>query len=275
MAPMNPRLLRPIAARGGAGFDVDAAAYVAAVETADTQPLELAVATAINDFIVGCKADGIWDAIKASCILMGARTLSGALTPLVGPSPTNNGPFVSGDYDRKTGLVGDGVGKHLNSNVTHSSCPQDNGHLSIYHTVNSSSSPARVQLGSRRGATGGSNLAVRHTQGILQASLHSSATTGVEIDDVNQSLTAPFLAGASRSNNSNFTGRAMGISVSENRASQAPDAEPFFVLANNDGSAASLLAASRLSFYSIGEFLDLALLDTRVTALYNAIGAAI
>jgi hypothetical protein len=272
---MNPRLLRPIAARGGAGFDVDAAAYIAAVEMADTQPLELAVKTAINDFIAGCKADGIWSAIKASCILMGARTLSGALTPLVGPSPTNNGPFVSGDYGRKTGLVGDGVGKHLNSNVTHSSCPQDNGHLSIYQTVNSTSGLARVQLGSRRAEAGGSHLAVRHTLGVLQASLHSAVVTSFDIDDNNAVLPAPFFAGASRSNGSSFVGRAIGITVPNNRSSDAPDAEPFFVLANNDGSAASLLAASRLSFYSIGESLDLALLDTRVTALYNAIGAAI
>jgi hypothetical protein len=55
-------------------------------------------------------------AIKASCILAGARTLAGALVPLAGAAPTNVGPFVSGDYNRKTGLVGDGSTKYLNSN---------------------------------------------------------------------------------------------------------------------------------------------------------------
>jgi hypothetical protein len=34
-------------------------------------------------------------------------------------------------------------------------------------------------------------------------------------------------------------------------------------------------ADARLAFYSIGESLDLALLDTRVSALITAIGAAI
>jgi len=70
-------------------YDADAAAYITAVETADGQALEENVKLAINSFVVGCKADGVWSAIKASCILAGARTLNGALTPLVGTAPTN------------------------------------------------------------------------------------------------------------------------------------------------------------------------------------------
>ncbi|NBN88588.1 MAG: hypothetical protein EBV32_05835, partial [Proteobacteria bacterium] len=76
--------------------DADANAYIAAVETADGQALEGDTRAAITAFVVGCKADGIWNAIKASCILAGARTLSGALVPLIGTAPTNNN-FVSGD----------------------------------------------------------------------------------------------------------------------------------------------------------------------------------
>jgi len=66
-----------------------AGAYIAAVEAADGQALESGVKTAITNFVAGCRADGIWNAIKASCILAGARTLSGALVPLVGTAPTN------------------------------------------------------------------------------------------------------------------------------------------------------------------------------------------
>jgi hypothetical protein len=66
-------------------------------------------------FVNGCKADGIWNAIKASCILAGARTLNGALVPLVGTAPTNFN-FVDWCYNRKTGLVGDGSTKYLDSN---------------------------------------------------------------------------------------------------------------------------------------------------------------
>ena len=64
-------------------YDADASAYILAVEAADeiASPgigaLEPATRSAINKFVVGCKADGIWPAIKASCILAGARTHEG------------------------------------------------------------------------------------------------------------------------------------------------------------------------------------------------------
>jgi hypothetical protein len=86
---MQYSLAHQLGKRSG-GLDPDAKAYIAAVETADGQALEPAIRTAYDQFIRGCKSDGIWDAIKASCILAGARSLSGALVPLVGAAPTNN-----------------------------------------------------------------------------------------------------------------------------------------------------------------------------------------
>jgi hypothetical protein len=50
-------------------YDEDAGNYIQAVETADGQALEPATRKAINSFVIGCKQDGIWTAIKASCIL--------------------------------------------------------------------------------------------------------------------------------------------------------------------------------------------------------------
>jgi hypothetical protein len=81
--------------------------------------------------VKGCKADGIWDAIKASAILAGARTLDGALQPLVGSAPTNFN-FISGDYNRTTGLVGDGATKYLNSNRNNNADPQSDARLAFY-----------------------------------------------------------------------------------------------------------------------------------------------
>jgi hypothetical protein len=74
-------------------MDPDAAAYITAVETADGQALEERTKIAIDNFVLGCKADGIWTAIKASCILSGARTLAGALVPLVGTAPDERWSF--------------------------------------------------------------------------------------------------------------------------------------------------------------------------------------
>jgi hypothetical protein len=111
--------------------DADVVAYVLAVESADGQELELGVITAVETFITGCKSDGIWGAIKASCILAGARTLSGALVPLVGTAPTNYN-FVSADYNRETGLKGDGATKFLNPNRNNNADPQNSKHIALH-----------------------------------------------------------------------------------------------------------------------------------------------
>jgi hypothetical protein len=42
-------------------YDEDAGNYIQAVETADAQALEPATRKAINNFVIGCKQDGIWD----------------------------------------------------------------------------------------------------------------------------------------------------------------------------------------------------------------------
>ena len=112
----------------------EAVSYVAAVEAADGQELEFGVAKAINDFVLGCKNDGIWDAIKACCILAGARTLSGALVPLVGAAPSKFGTEAGWNYNRETGLKGNGTDNYLNSNRNNQDDPQSNKHLSVYQT---------------------------------------------------------------------------------------------------------------------------------------------
>jgi hypothetical protein len=111
--------------KGWQPMDTDAAAYITAVETADGQALEEKTKIAIDNFVLGCKADGIWDAIKASCILAGARTRLGALTPPWSALPRLQFNFVDGDYNRKTGLVGDGSTKYLDSNRNNNADPQN------------------------------------------------------------------------------------------------------------------------------------------------------
>jgi hypothetical protein len=243
------------------GFDADAAAYIQRVEWADTIPLEAGTRTAINSFVVGCKADGIWSAIKASCILAGARTLSGALMPLAGTAPTNNGPFVSGDYNRKTGLVGDGSTKRLNSNRNNNTDPQNSKHIAIY----SSSAISAATIGAVGVGTGSTWIARDATATYVRVNAGSSSST-VE--------TAPTgFVGARRSSNSNTVRRANGVTSSViTTASATPDNANIFIF--EVGNATSF-SSTRLAFYSIGESLDLALLDARVTDLINAFAAAI
>ena len=244
-----------------ANFDVDAAAYIAAVEgpLGDNQTMETGVRAAINDFVVGCKNDGIWSAIKASCILAGARTLSGALVPLVGTAPTNNN-FVSGDYNRKTGLVGNGSTKYLNSNRNSNADPQDSKHLALYA---SESGSAGIHIG----ANNSDYAYVEVTAAVLN---------GISTDFVTIAAT-PYtgFGGSSRATSSAFTARANGTTATKTSTSVSPSSFSTYIFCRNNVGTAATFSNARLAFYSIGESLDLAKLDARVTALITAFGAAI
>lgn len=247
-----------------ASLDPAAAAYIAAVEAADGQALESAVRAAINKFVVGCKADGIWSAIKASCILCGARTLAGALVPLVGTAPTNFN-FVAADYNRTTGLVGNGTTKYLDSGRLNAADPQDNHHQSVYRTADTT--PNRFYVGAAGNATGASHLGTSAATNNYLVRLR--AQTGAS-----GSLTNGFF-GASRSASASYTVRAASATTTVTQASQTPASGNIFVFCRQVSGALNSATDGRLAFYSIGEGLTLASLDSRVTALYNAIGAAI
>jgi hypothetical protein len=235
--------------------DPDAIIYINNVEKADGENLEYDTAKAIHDFVVGCKADGIWNAIKASCILAGARTLNGALVPLVGTAPTNFN-FASGDYNRKTGLVGNGSTKYLDTNRANASDPQDSSHNASYVTF--SGSGAIISAGLTTAANNifddGGTVFVRNRSGSPQT------------------VSRPIIGfvGHSRSSSTSFSIRTNGATTSPNIASLAPTVANVVVFQRNN----ALFSSHRLAFYSIGESLDLALLDARVTDLINAFGAA-
>ena len=239
--------------------DPDAQTYLAAVETADGQAIEGDVALAINDFVVGCKDDGIWDAIKASCILAGARTLSGALVPLKGTAPTNNN-FVAGDYNRETGLVGDGSTKYLDSNRNENSDPLLNQHISTY--VKEAGFGDGCYIGARDATTPGSQIT-------NDAGKIYFISRKVIVASPNGQLSN--FAGLQR-NAAGVKFRVNGVTSSGTAGSPASITEPYYIF-NRPSS--PLFSAARLSFYSIGESLDLALLDARVSTLMTDIGAAI
>lgn len=269
--PMSPRLLRPRASGLVLPTDADARAYVLAVNTADGQPLEAPVVQAIDAFVIGCKADGIWSAIKASCILMGARTLSGALTPLVGAAPTNNGPFVSDDYNRKTGLIGNGTSKYLDSNRNNNADPQNSVHHSAFYSATQTNSA--VPIGAGFNLTGATRCAINVPGNAVTVRVRSSSTqtmSALPPLPVNGSL-----FGYARSSESLTTLRVNGGNTTSTGVSQTPFSGNVFVFGDNNNGTATAFIDGRLAFYSIGESLTLSLLDSRVTALYNAIGAAI
>ena len=246
-------------------LDETALAYIAAVEAADGATLEDGVKSAINNFVAGCKSDGIWSAIKASCILAGARTLSGALVPLVGTAPTSIS-FVSGDYNRKTGLVGNSSTKYLNTNRAADADPQNNASLAIWV-----STPATANnlyyLGALR------TTPTPAVYNIISTNVGFALRNTTSVNNTNRTGTG--LAGVSRTASNSFNWRWAGATGVSTSASTGTYNGNIFVYGGNLNGATANRSNGRLAFYSIGESLDLALLDARVSNLITALAAAI
>jgi hypothetical protein len=172
---------------------------------------------------------------------------------------------VSGDYNRKTGLVGNGSTKYLDSNRNNNADPQNSQHLCVYPTTVNTSDSDRVYIGTGLNTTGTTCLFTRSTDAVAR-NRSETADTGLTRGSANA------LIGMTRSASSSFTYRQSGSSLSLTRTSETPLAGNVYVYQANGFPAYS---NARLAFYSIGESLNLALLDARVSALITAFGVAI
>jgi hypothetical protein len=251
--------------KGWQPMDPDAAAYITAVETADGQALEEKTKIAIDNFVLGCKADGIWNAIKASCILAGARTLNGALVPLVGAAPTLEGDTNGWSYTRKIGPLGNGTDNYIGTGRLNNADPQDSKHLAIWLTQRHFIAQ-RAYLGFAGNTdipNGSSVIGTASNANSNRVAINSSVSVFASAD--NQITTGRFM-GISRNNSSSVLYRSFNLTRAFDSTSISPSSSELVAINKT---------VARLAFYSIGESLDLALLDTRVTDLINAFAAAI
>lgn len=255
------------------------------VGAGNTQGLELGVTDAFNTCLQAMVADtslgvsgGVLSQaaslIKASCFMMGARTLPGALVPLAAdmPAPTNVGPFVIGDYNRRTGL-GDpaNVSKYLDSNRNNFSEPQNSRHIAL--RANLASSPLQSLAGARLESNGIGASVIAWT-GTQPAFRSIPATDTIQLSG-SAEIGTPTMFAMSRSAATEYTARVSGNNALITSTSTTPDNISIFVFAQNNGGSPAGISTARINFYSIGEALDLAVLDARITALSAAIAAAI
>jgi hypothetical protein len=266
-------------------MDSDAAAYITAVETADGQALEEKTKIAIDNFVLGCKADGIWTAIKASCILAGARTLTGALVPLAGLAPTNFN-FVSGDYNRKTGLVGNRSNKSLRTGLLANALGNTSHHLFFSGSSFRVAFPSgnTINLGGVYDGTNISSLldVVETIGSITRREVRSGtggATSGSSATIETGLIASGSIAGA-RTSATELRLYQNGVSAALATNSNTPSlpALAFGVFARNNNGTQVEFTDARLNFFSIGDGLGqspMAALHARVTDLINAFGAAI
>jgi hypothetical protein len=254
--------------------DADVVAYVLAVEAADGDRLEDGVISAYDSFITGCKTDSIWSALKASCILAGARTLSGALVPLVGTAPTNAN-FVSADYNRKTGLKGNASTKRLKANRLDNVDPQNSKHLAVYQTESEIRTinvlGTKTALASPNTTNSSELLTATGAGSNIRRFRVNSTAAGAGVTDTQNTVG---FWGASRSGSTNVASRVNGVSSNFSATSATPSSGAIGVFSRG-GDATSNPTDARISFYSIGENLNLALFDSRVSALMTSLATAI
>ena len=248
--------------------DADALDYLSRMATADGAGVETGVAVAVDAFFRDSKAAGVFSALKACCILCGARTLAGALVPVVGTAPTSNG-FVEGDYSRTAGLAGDGT-SYLDSRRASNADGLNNQHIAV-----NVSAPATLATAMYIGADGGSSANVEIYKSSSDLVFRSRA--GSTATAAGSGSQTGFLA-LSRSDSAAFSYRFAGGDYEAEITSIADSAETLFVLSRNRLGVASFTADGTVSFYSIGTGIGsagLAALDTAVNNLITSIGEAL
>jgi|DEB0MinimDraft_10_1074344.scaffolds.fasta_scaffold13332_3 hypothetical protein len=250
--------------------DADAIDYLTRVAAADGAGVETGVAVAVDAFFRDTKDAGVFDALKACCILAGARTITGALVPLAGPAPTAQGAWASGDYSRTAGMTGDGNALYLDSNYSNAEDDVDDQHMSVY--ISESASVAGGYIGVAEGSiTGATHFGISGVGGtfFIRNKASSSDTTG-DADSTG-------FAGMSRASSSGYVFRSGGVTDEITKASQSSYIADIGVFARQPHTTSQMTDAT-FAFYSVGTDIGsagLVDLDTAVTNLITAIGEAL
>jgi hypothetical protein len=156
--------------------------------------------------------------------------------------------------------VGNGSTKYLNTNRNNNADPQNDQHISCYVSVSSAAGPALLM--GNIGVSGRSAISI--SGAVYQSRSRTQTPAG-------HALSTGFV-GHSRSESGSYIFRQSATNSTVTASSLSPDNANIGLFASATGDFPS---PPRIAFYSIGESLNLALLDARATALYDAIGAAI
>jgi hypothetical protein len=181
-------------------------------------------------------------------------------------APTNVADgFVEGDYSRTNGLRDPGGTSLLDTGRSSTDDPQDDVHLAAYLTALQAGDGGIVAA--RAGSpTVGTQLAMSAAGNFFTR----CRTIGGDLPD----LLATGFAGISRNSSSEYSKRNDGSTAAVYETSTAQSPGNYAVFSN--ATSGQPATDARIAFYSIGTAIsDLALLDSRVTALVTSIGAAL
>lgn len=251
-------------------FDSDAQAYIDAVETADSQILELGVRWSINQLVLDMKTASVWTPTSSMVLKMAARTLAGSLIDLKNPgsSWTNGGGlFLSADYNRTTGLLGDGSTKYLDSGRNNNAEAQ-NSHTLFTRVSSPATTSGMCYMGAGYGDTGSNVIAVHST---TSATIVASRNSSFDIDT---GANAAGLIGIWRQNDAaSFVSVGNNASQGFTRTSETPYAQNIYDFATNLVGVANNFSDARTRISGIGSYMNLFTLDTQLTTFINRITA--
>lgn len=257
-------------------LDSDAENYIQRVETADGEALETGVKQAINQLFLDLKSVSApvsgtnWNSVASGTLLLmvGPRTLAGILEPLYPDEtlPTNTN-FVSGDYNRKTGLLG-GTGKRIDFRDMSSGGPTINDHAqAVWITSLGTAVTNRAFITS--GPTAGTTGMVKSAT--AASFLFRSANSGSSNNTTVSESTVGF-CGLSRSNSANFLTRIAGTTANPTVASSSFHPEQCRLFQRTDG---TQQFTGRMAFACFTTAIDLEAMETHLTAYINAVNAAL
>lgn len=274
---MKAALLGAIAGSGGgAVLDPDVSAWLVRVAAA-SGTVSAGTQTAVNTFVLACKAASIWTLFRRLNLCVG--DFNASFVPLVntsGGTTDTNINLVSGDYSESLGWQTDGSTKYINTGYSPS---EATGGLSCYlRTAQTSDATARIPIGNRNaGSTqiyriGGNLSDLGATAGSVLSLWGSNIVTPGDCPQTTGGLVAGFWHGV-RTGSTAARLFKNGASVGTSTASKTPATAgtPLFVFAQSAaGTASSFLASgSRIAAYGCDTGMD----TTQAASFYTAMQA--
>jgi hypothetical protein len=181
---------------------------------------------------------------------------------------------VDADYNRKTGLIGNGSTKWVMTNRNNNADAQNNQSFGVWiNTVTSSSASAAYYIGAGITDAGSSLILRRGTPNDAGIAVRSQTATGDT--SLSAAGTTTGLVGISRAASASYTARVGGSNSTITQASQTPLDRQMAVFATQGVSAPFGFIDGRLQFYWQGSALNMALLEARISTYLTAIAAAI
>jgi len=221
----------------------------------------------LNKFFLDLKKNNLWNSITQANILCGVSSLAGALIPIKGATPVNNG-FVTGDYNIINGLNSGALNnKWLDTTILESSFSSNPDSVGRHFFVASSSltSPTATNkylIGSS--TLGGSRIYSPAIGGSLSMQLNAGSTVAGLVPTFGTLAQRIAMSRQNGTLNRYYNGTSTS---SANAIGTITTGNTIGVF----GAPGQARYETIMQFYSFGYFLNLSLIDTVVTSMISAI----